>query len=43
MKKDPASLVKLKLNAIIEASVLNRNQYILNPEVDFTRQRKLGF
>lgn len=42
MKKDCAKLVKAKLTAIIEASVLNRHLYVVNPNTDFTRQRKLG-
>lgn len=42
MKKNPARLVKSKLNTIIKNSLLYRDRFVTNPGVDFTRNRKLG-
>ena len=42
MKKNPAKLVKSKLNSIIEHALLYRDKFTVSPGVDFTRDRKLG-
>lgn len=42
MKKNPAKLVKSKLDSIIKHTLLYRDMFTVDPGVNFTRNRKLG-
>lgn len=43
IKLNQASVVKAKLNEIITDTDINRRQYVVNPDKDFIRNRKLPF